>query len=359
MAHFDLILLDAPLWGNSLRQYLLAAATFVVSLAAFLAGRTLLVSKLRVLAQRTVTDIDDLAVELLGKVRSPEAYLVAFYAATRPLDLPRWLDLGMRGVVLAVVVYRAATIIQTLATYVVARALLSDPAAGIAERSAARNLSYLAAFLIWLGGLLFVLSNLGVNITSFIAGLGVTGVAVALAAQAVLGDLFSALAIYLDKPFVVGDFIVVDSFMGTVENIGVKTTRVRALSGELLVFPNSNLTSSRIKNFRLMAERRVVLHFEAAFGTPRAKLALIPELLRKAISSKNKVKFDRAHLSAFGTSSFQFEAVYYVLDPDYALHMDIQQQVLFDVLAAFEKEGLELPYPTRAIVQRGSSPVVP
>lgn len=352
MPELSAAVLDRAFWGNSVGQYLAAVVTFVVTLAGFLLLRGVVVRELRALAKRTVTDLDDLAVELLGKIKIPEAYVVAFYIATRPLDLPRWLDFGLRAAALATVVYRAVTIVQTVVAFGVQRALLKDPGVGIGERNAARNLSYLASFLVWLGGILFVLSNLGVDITSFVAGLGITGVAVALAAQAVLGDLFSALAIYLDKPFIVGDFIVVDAFAGTVENIGIKTTRVRALSGELLVFPNSNLTSSRIKNFRLMTERRVVLAFDLPFETSRAKLAVVPELLKKAVMARDKVKFERAHLAAFGPHSFQFEAVYFVLDSDYGIHMDIQQQVLLDVLAAFEKEGLSLAYPTRTILQR-------
>jgi small-conductance mechanosensitive channel len=342
--------------AGSLSQYLAAVVTFIGALAAFLAGRRLLLERLRALAGRTATDADDLAVELLGKIRSPEACLVAFFIATRPLDLPGWLDRGMKGLVLAVVVYRTVTIIQGLASYAVNRTLLKDPAAGVTERNAARNISYLVTFLIWLGGLLFVLSNLGINITSFVAGLGIGGVAVALAAQAILGDLFSALAIYLDKPFVAGDFIVVDDFQGTVERIGIKTTRVRSLSGELLIFPNSNLTSSRVRNFKQMVERRVVLRFQAAFETPLAKLKVVPGLIKAAVSTQDKVKFDRAHLSGLGESSVDFEAVYYVLDADYALHMDIQQEILLSVLAAFEKEGVSIPYPTRTLVQRGAPP---
>lgn len=346
--------MEQVFWGNSLSQYLAAAGTFLVSLAVFYALRRLLLSRLRSLAERTATDIDDVAVELVGKIRVPESYLVAFYAATRPLDLPGWLNNGLRNVVLAVVIYRLATILQGAVSYAVNRSLLGGAGAGIAQRNAARSLSYLASFVIWLGGLLFVLGNMGVDITSFVAGLGVTGIAVALAAQAVLGDLFSALAIYLDKPFVPGDFIVVDGLMGTVESIGVKTTRVRALSGELLVFPNSNLTSSRIKNYRLMTERRVVLKFGAAFGTPEAKLRRVPELLKTAIASTDNVKFDRAHLSGLADSAIEFEAVYYVLSGDYNLHMDVQQKILLEVLAGFEKEGITIPFPTRTVELRRS-----
>lgn len=338
-------------WNNTLGEYLLAAATFVAVVLVFLLVRRMVLARLRSLAQRTVTDLDDLAVELLGKIRFPEGLIVAFYVATRPLLMPGWADRALKLVVLVSVAYRVVTLLQTLAAYAVNRAVLrGEPS--LTQRAAARNLSYLASFLIWLGGFLFVLSNLGVNITSFVAGLGIGGVAVALAAQAILGDFFSAVAIYLDKPFVVGDFIIVDDFRGTIESIGIKNTRIRSLTGELLIFPNSNLTSSRVRNYKDMAERRVVVKFSAAYGTPAAKLEAVPALIKAAVSRQAKARFDRAHLSGLGESSVDFELVYYLLSPDFNQHMDVQQAVILDVLRAFEKEGIEVPFPTRTLYMR-------
>lgn len=341
--------------SGPLVQYLASAATFVAVLAAFWVGKSVLLGRLRRLAQRTSSNADDFIVGLLDKVGTAEACLAALYIATRPLELSAWLDRGLRGLVLVVLAYRAVTILQAAASFAIGRALIK-PSSGVTEQNAARNISYLASFLIWLGALLFILSNLGVNITSFVAGLGVGGVAVALAAQAILGDLFSALAIYLDKPFVVGDFIVVDGLQGTVETIGVKTTRVRSLSGELLVFPNSSLTSSRIRNFKQMTERRVALRFQAAFDTPLPKLGTVPGMIKDAIVSQGKVRFDRAHLCGLGESSVDFEAVYYVLDADFSLHMDIQQEIILGVLSRFEKAGVAIPFPTRTLIHADGWP---
>lgn len=337
--------LSRELGRNEVREYLAAGVTFALVLAAFLIGRRVLIKRLKDLAQRTTTDIDDLAVELLGRVRFPEAFIIAFWAATRPLVLPGWADRGLKTIVLLTVGYRVITILQGVASYAISRSVLKAGAPSAADRNAARNLGYAASALIWLGGLLFVLSNLGVNITSFVAGLGIGGVAVALAAQAVLGDLFSALAIYLDKPFVVGDFIVVDALGGTVESVGIKTTRVRALSGELYVFPNSNLTSSRIRNFQDLSERRVVVKFSAAHGTPVDRLERVPGLLKEAVSSRVDCRFDRAHLAGLGDSSVDFELVYYFLGADFNLHMDAQQAVILHALRGLEREGVEVPFP--------------
>jgi small-conductance mechanosensitive channel len=347
----NLDFLDARYWGNTAGDWLIAALTFAGALVAFLAVRSLIIRRLKALAERTSTDIDDLAVTLLGKIRFPEAFIVAFWVASRPLKLPLWADRGLHFVMLVAVVYRAITIIQGIAAYSLERAVLKDDST-ISQRNAARNLTYLSNALIWVGGVLFVLSNLGVNITSFVAGLGIGGVAVALAAQAVLGDLFSAVAIYLDKPFVVGDAITVDNLTGTIENIGIKTTRVRALSGELLIFPNSNLTSSRVKNWQDLSERRVVLKFSASCSTSPEKLAAVPPLLKQAVAAQKLCRFERAHLSGLGDWSVDFELVYYCVDGDFNKHMDAQQEIILFVLRAFQKEGIEIPFPTRTLVQR-------
>lgn len=337
--------LTRQLGRNEAGEYAAAALTFALVVAGFLLGRRVVISRLKALAQRTTTDVDDLAVDLLGRIRFPEAFVVAFWAATRPLLLPGWADRGLKTVLVVTVAYRVITILQGVASYAISRSVLKREAPSAADRNAARNLGYAASAFIWLGGLLFVLSNLGVNITSFVAGLGIGGVAVALAAQAVLGDLFSALAIYLDKPFVVGDFIVVDALGGTVESVGIKTTRVRALSGELYIFPNSNLTSSRIRNFQDLAERRVVLKFTVAPGTPVDKLERVPGLLREAVSARVDCRFDRAHLAGLADSSVDFELVYYFLGADFNMHMDAQQAVILHALRGLEREGVEVPFP--------------
>ena len=216
-------------------------------------------------------------------------------------------------------------------------------------------MSLLVRGVLWLLGLIFILDNLGINVTSMVAGLGIGGIAVALAAQAVLGDLFSALAIHLDEPFVVGDFITVDDFKGTVERIGIKTTHLRSLSGELLVMGNSKLTSSPIRNYKKMHERRVALKFGLLYSTPEAALAEMPGAVRALVEKDKSLRFDRAHFSGLGESSLDFEVVYYILDADYNKHMDSQQRLLLELVADVRKRGLAFAYPTRTVVQGGQT----
>jgi len=216
-------------------------------------------------------------------------------------------------------------------------------------------LGFLARLAIWTLVVLLALANLGVDITAMVAGLGIGGVAVALAAQNVLGDLFASASIVLDKPFVLGDFIIAGQDMGTIEHIGLKTTRVRSLSGEQLVFPNHDLLTSRIHNYKRMSERRVLFSLGVTYQTPAEKLAAIPAMLRAAIEAQSSTRFDRAHFQQFGDSALVFEIVYYVLSPDYNLYMDIQQAINLAVFRRFAQEQIEFAYPTQTVYLAGSS----
>jgi len=200
--------------------------------------------------------------------------------------------------------------------------------------------------------LLLALDNFGVNITTLVTGLGIGGIAVALALQSVLGDLFASLSIVLDKPFVIGDFINVDEYMGTVEHIGLKTTRVRSLSGEQLVFSNSDLLKSRIRNYKHMQERRVAFTIGVTYQTPLDRVAAIPSIIRKIIEAQGGVRFDRSHFKTYGDSALVFETVYYVLSSDYNAYMDIQQAINLRVYEEFAAEGIEFAYPTRTLYMK-------
>lgn len=339
-------------FGNSVGAYALAAATFAAVVAGFLVGRRLLLARLKALAESTDTDLDDFAVQLLGMIRTPESWLVGFYFATRPLSFDAKVDHLLRSVVIMTLAYRALTMLQTAADYGVRRAM-TGPDADQSRKDTAKTVSLLLRGLLWVLAVIFVLDNLGIDVTSMVAGLGIGGIAVALAAQAVLGDVFSALAIHLDKPFVVGDFIIVDEYMGTVERIGIKTTRLLSLTGERIVIGNSKLTSSPIRNYKKMRERRADFKFGLLYSTPAAALAELPGVVRALVEKDKLLRFDRAHFMGLGESSLDFEVVYYVLDPDYNKHMDSRQRLLLDLVAEVRARGLDFAYPTRTLVIEG------
>jgi len=196
---------------------------------------------------------------------------------------------------------------------------------------------------------LFSLNNLGVDVTTFVAGLGVGGIAIALATQNILGDLFSSLSIVLDKPFVIGDSISLGEWQGTIEHIGLKTTRVRSINGEQIVISNSDLLNSKIRNFKRMNERRVNFQLGLTYEGPREKLKLVPEVIEKIVRSEADTRFDRAHFIRYGASSLDFDIVYWMTTPEYIVFADTHQRILYAIGEEIEKLGLEFAYPTQSI----------
>jgi small-conductance mechanosensitive channel len=207
-----------------------------------------------------------------------------------------------------------------------------------------------------LGGMLLLLALdvLGFNVTTLVASLGIGGIAVALAVQNILGDLFASLSIALDQPFVVGDFIKVDDYLGTVQFIGLKTTRLRSLSGEQIVISNGDLLKSRVQNFKKMVERRVVFGFHVSHRTPVERVARLSGLLREIVEARPKVRFDRANFKEFSESGLKFEIVYYVLDPDYNLYMDLQEAINLEIMACFQREGVSFSFPAHTLLHQGA-----
>lgn len=203
---------------------------------------------------------------------------------------------------------------------------------------------------IWVLVALMTLDNLGIDVTALVAGLGIGGIAVALAVQNVLGDLFASLSIALDRPYVVGDFLSVGDFLGTVEDIGIKSTRLRSLSGEQIVMSNSDLLSSRLRNYGRMEQRRVVLATGVTYETPAEDIERIPQLIRAIVESQNDVRFDRSHFSGHGNFALQFETVYYAISADFNRHMDIQQEILLAIHRTFAARSIEFAYPTQRLL---------
>ena len=238
-----------------------------------------------------------------------------------------------------------------MAISVVSHALGRAPIGVAADPRRVRVAVPIVQVAIWGLALVFLLDNLGVQVSAVIAGLGIGGIAVALAGQAILGDLFSYVAIVFDRPFSIGDVIVVDTFMGTVEHIGIKTTRVRSVTGELIVFGNSNLMSARIRNFRSLERRRVVFGFGVIYQTPNASLEQIPAVVRDILAELPLVSLDRVHFQGFSPTSLDFEVVYFVDSPDSHVYMDRQQSINLELKRRFEQMGIEFAAPARPAPQ--------
>ncbi len=219
-------------------------------------------------------------------------------------------------------------------------------------------ISILVRGLIWSIVLLLTLDNLGVNITTLVAGLGIGGIAIALAVQNVLGDLLASLSITLDKPFVLGDSLQVDGFNGKVEYIGIKSTRLRSVDGEQIIMPNADLLKSRMRNFGRMQERRVLFTVGVTYETPRDKLERIPGMVRDIVSAQPDVRLERCHLARLNAFSIDCEVVYFVLSADYNLYMDTQQAIILQLCAAFEREQIEFAYPTQKLLMSAAASAV-
>jgi small-conductance mechanosensitive channel len=335
------------LWGNSLVVYVKTLVLFAFFIVVFKIFQFLILKKLESLAKITKTDIDDILIEVVRSVRPTFYSFIAFYLAIQFLVLSDIVSKAV-GIILVIwVFYQVIASVQILINKLIEKKMESGENA--TTRSALNLLGQLAKGALWAMGILMILSNLGVNVSSLIAGLGIGGIAIAFALQNILGDLFSSFALYFDKPFEVGDFILVGSDMGTVEKIGIKTTRLRALQGEELVISNRELTSARVQNYKKMEERRIVFAFGVTYQTPTEKLKEIPSTVKHIIESLAYTRFDRAHFKSFGDSALNFEVVYYIETSEYAKYMDAQQNINLKLAEAFEKDGIDFAYPTQTI----------
>lgn len=279
------------------------------------------------------------------------SFAVALFFASLGLTLPEEAQRGVQIFTLSVVFLQLASWGSFLVGVWFAR--LSErklkEESDAATATTIHALTVIVRIALWIIAAILILENIGIHVGSLIAGLGIAGIAVALAVQNVLGDLFAALSIVVDKPFAVGDFIVFGNERGRVERIGLKTTRIRSLTGEELVVSNSDLLRQQIHNFRRMNERRCTFTFGVTYDTPPEKLAAIPLIVRKIIESLPQTRFDRAHFKEFGPYSLNFEVVYWLLDPDYNLYMDTQQAIHLALVRRFREENIEFAFPTQVV----------
>ncbi len=212
-----------------------------------------------------------------------------------------------------------------------------------------RGITTFINIIIWSIGIIFIIDNIGFNISAIVTGLGIGGVAVALASQTIFRDLFNYFVIFFDQPFKIGDFIVIENKMGTIEKIGIKTTRITSLNGEQIILSNTDLTNSRIHNYKKMEKRRVVLAVGVVYQTTPRQVEAIPGIIREIVDATEGVFFDRAHFKEFGDSGLIFEAVYYIESPDYNYYMDRQHDINLQILKRFNKHKIQFAYPTRTV----------
>jgi small-conductance mechanosensitive channel len=352
----EIELLNRHVFGATVLQWSSAGLTLVGVFAALAAMRHLLLRHLSRLAARSASRADNIAVEIIRRTRLYFLLLIAVYAATRvvppPSDFARFFKAIAVILVLLQVGRWGNALIQVAADHYARQ----RPETDVGSRATIQATGYAGRFGLWLVLLITALQNFGIDVTALVTGLGIGGVAIALAVQNVLGDLFAALAIVLDKPFVVGDAIQVDNINGTIEHVGLKTTRIRSLSGEQIIISNADLLKSRVRNYKRMEQRRAVFNLDLAFDTPPEKISAVPTMVRRTIEAQPLARFDRCHWLTTEPTGIRMETVYFVLDPDYSKYADIQHAINLELLGRIRGEGIELGYFTRIANLRAIEP---
>ena len=338
------------LWGNDGKAYAIAIGIFFGLTLIFKMFQMIVLARLKKASKRTETDLDDFLIDMAGHVKPPFYFMVALYLAVQYLQTTEFLGKIIFGAFVIAFVIQAIVVAQKVIDYVIRKKILKGDEGDKDKEAMIKLAGQLSKVGLWVFGGLLILSNLGVNVASLIAGLGIGGIAVALAVKDILGDIFASFSIFVDKPFKVGDFIELNTKeKGTVEKIGIKTTRLRTRQGQELIVANKTLTESTLQNYRRMQERRVTFELGIVYETTLEKLKKIPIVLSEIIEKQDKTTFERAHFKAFADSSLLFEVVYVVNDSAYGEYMDIQQAINFGVFEKFAEMGIEFAYPTQTL----------
>lgn len=336
--------LQAALATNTLLDWLMAGGIFL--------GVTAALASIRLLLLRTLESKHGAAAFAVVVIRHTRYVFLALIGADlgiRQLTLPAPPTQVLDTILVITLLLQIAWWGHGIVNFWIRRVIRRRAVVDAGSTSAIGALGVVLRLTLWVLIMLAVIAKLGVNVATLIAGLGIGGIAIALAVQNIVGDLFASVSIIVDKPFVVGDFIQVGQQLGTVDQIGLKTTRLRSLSGEQLIFGNGDLLKSRIQNYKRMQERRIVFTIGIEYGTPRKAVEAIPGMIRAAIQMQPKIRIDRVHFKEFGDSALTYEAVYFVLSPDYNQYMDIQQAINFTLYRTFEEAGIGFAFPTRTV----------
>lgn len=350
MSDVLVFLSEMYLFQNSLLAWSAALLIMLFSLLVLSGARVFLPRRLAAKAEKSDNKWDDLAMSLVSKTRMPFIFLVSVYFGALTLALPARIVELIRIVIIIALLIQVGFWSTHVVSFLVAKRRQEQLADEAGSPTTLHAVEMIGKWVIWILIVLLALDNIPtIQVTTLIASLGIGGIAIGLAVQNILGDLFASLSIALDKPFVIGDFVSVGDYSGTVEYVGIKSTRMRSISGEQVVFSNSDLMGSRIRNYKRMARRRIAFTIGVTYQTPSEKLSAIPQMVREIIDAQENAAFDRAHFKEFGPSSLDFEVVYFMEVPDYLVYMDVQQSINLALYKCFKREGIEFAYPTQTL----------
>ena len=336
---------------NRVIDYIIAIAIFILLVISIQIIKSILLKLLKTWVKKTTTTIDDKFVKAFEQKIKPFLNLIyfgAFYISIKRLTMDSQIERFFNIFVIILLTFFGIRFLLSITIYGLETYWVKKEK-DQAKKQALKGIITVLKIIVWSIVLIIFLDNLGIKISALVAGLGIGGIAIALAAQTVLGDLFSYFIIFFDRPFEIGDFIVTGDHKGTVAHIGLKTTRLNSLNGEQLIFSNQDLTSSRISNYKRMERRRAVFQFGVIYQTTLAQLKKIPQIVEEIITQIPEATFDRAHFASYADFSLNYEVVYHVEISDYKKYMDIQQEINFQLKEAFEKQGIEFAYPTQTV----------
>ena len=345
--------LNSQFLDNTAQDWIIAAVLVVIVMVMVRTVIAIVLKQLSAIASKTDTDVDDLVTELLEKTKFLFVALLALYVGALSLSLPTEVDDLLSTILVLGFLMQGAFWANGIVNYMIDSWARQKFEADPTISTALGSVGFLIRFTVWATFVMLALDNLGIDVGPLVASLGIGGIALALALQGVLGDLFASLSIIFDKPFVVGDSIRVGDLAGTVQHVGLKSTRIRALTGEQLVFSNADLLSSRIQNFQHRQERRCAFTLGVTYDTPPEKLERIPGLIREIIESRENTRFERCFFLVFGDSALNFETVYHMLVPDFQTYGDTHHAINLDIFRRFGEEGIEFAYPTQKVYFEG------
>ncbi len=335
---------------NTMAQYLFALGIILFSWCALYVFRVVIVRHLEALSKKTKTDIDDLVISIIKQVGWPFYFFLSLAVGFRFISQPEFLKTATTKVAFIVVAYYAVKASMGFIEYAKDKIVESRKKDGNGEDTTVIDLlSKIVKAAVWIVAVLVIFSNMGYNVSALMAGLGVGGIAIAFALQNVLSDIFASFSIYFDKPFQVGDYIVVGTDMGTVEKIGIKSTRIRSSQGEEMIISNKELTEARVRNFKKLERRRVTLKIGVTYETGATKLKKVPEIIRKIFEKVDACDLDRVHFAEFTDSAIMYEIVYFVNSNEFTVHMDKRQEINLAIYEEFKKEKIDMAHPTRTV----------
>lgn len=342
--------LESRFLGNTGEDYLQALAILVGVLIVFKVFQFIVINKIEKAAKITRTDVDDFIISLVKNIKPPFYFILSIYISLLSLEnIPvakKFIDI----VVWLIVAYQVIVVLQKVIDYMVEKITKNENGDYDNDKEVVRLLGNILKVVLWLVAALLVLANLGVNVTSAIAGLGIGGIAIAMAMKDVLADIIASFAIFLDKPFKVGQSIQVGSDVGEVQRIGIRSTKIKTLQGEELVVTNQDLSKARVQNYKRMKKRRISQTIGVVYGLTSKQLRDIPIWIREIVNSTENAEFSRAHFARYGDSSLNFDIVYNINSDDYVTYMDAQQEINIAIYEKFEKEGVDFAYPTQTVI---------